>query len=176
MTVSCRQAPSDRPGPILIQVQPLQQQARGTAERIRANLSSLSPAERRVADVVLRDPVAVIHLSVSELGALAQSSASSVVRMCSSLGLRGFQELKILLARESIPAEKQLLEAIAPGDKPSDVARKVIAGTAMALDQAAAVVDVESIARIVDILRGVRRVQFGAAGTSAPVQPTQRTA
>ncbi len=140
-----------------------------TAELIRANLSSLSPAERKVADAVLRDPIAVIHLSVSELAALADSSPSSVVRMCVSLGLRGYQELKILLARESFPAEKQVLAAITLADDAASAARKVIAGTAAALEQSAAVIDVARISTIAKILRSARRVLFAAVGTSAPI-------
>ncbi|MGW3954601.1 MurR/RpiR family transcriptional regulator [Streptomyces sp. NPDC004752] len=140
-----------------------------TVELVRVNLNSLSLAERKVAEAILRDPVAVIHLSISELAALADSSASSVVRMCVSIGLRGFQELKIRLARESFSTEKQLLAAIDPGDTPPSAARKVIVGTAAALEQAASVIDFNAVARIAEALRGAKRVLFCAVGTSSPV-------
>jgi len=129
----------------------------------------LSPAERKVAEAVLRDPVAVIHLSVSQLAATSESSASSVVRMCTSVGLRGFQELKILLARESFSAEKQMLAAIDVADSPSEAARKVIAGTAAALEQSASVIEVARIAEVAHVLHEAHRVLFGAVGTSSPV-------
>lgn len=147
-----------------------------TTEHLRANLSSLSPAEKRIAEAVLRDPVDVIHLSVTELAKIADASASTVVRMCSSLGLRGFQELKILLAQESIPAERQMLAAILPEDTSAEAARKVIAGTATALERAAAVVDVEEIASVAESIREARQVLFGAVGTSSPIaaDATQR--
>lgn len=71
-------------------------------ERLRSQLRSLSPAERRVADTILRDPLGIIHMSVSELATLAETSAATVVRLCTSIGLRGYQELKITLATQSM--------------------------------------------------------------------------
>jgi DNA-binding MurR/RpiR family transcriptional regulator len=141
----------------------------GIRERIRASLTSFTPAERRVADAVLRDPMAVIHLSVSELAALAETSPATVVRLCASVGLRGYQDLKIRLASESIPNEQRLLGDITADDTVGDVAHKVMDATARAVSQASRTIDTASLERIVDALLGSRRVVFGAVGTSAPL-------
>lgn len=138
-------------------------------ERMRAHASSLSPAERRVADVVLADPAAVIHLSVSELAVLAESSAASVVRMCVSLGLRGFQELKIMLARESMPNERLLLGAIDANDGTELLIRKVLGGTGQALERTADSLDPRLLDEVATLMLGARRVLFGAVGTSGPL-------
>ncbi|NQX28359.1 MurR/RpiR family transcriptional regulator [Microbacteriaceae bacterium VKM Ac-2854] len=141
----------------------------GIAEHIRSTLPNLTPAERRVADEVLRDPLAVIHQSVTELAALADASPATVVRLCTSVGLRGFQDLKITLARETIPTDQRVLGAILPDDEDRDVVRKVLGGTISALEQAAASIDSAAVARIADVILSARRVQFGAVGTSAPL-------
>ncbi|BDZ51889.1 RpiR family transcriptional regulator [Frondihabitans sucicola] len=141
----------------------------GIRERIRAALPSFSPAERRVADAVLRDAMAVIHLSVSELAALAETSPATVVRLCASVGLRGYQDLKIRLASESIPNDQRLLGDITADDTVSDVAHKVMDATARAVSQASRTLDAAALDRIVDALIGARRVVFGAVGTSAPL-------
>lgn len=138
-------------------------------ERIRAASSALSPAERRVADAVLADPFAVIHLSVTELAQQADASAASVVRMCASLGLRGFQELKILLARESVSTERPAVGAIAPEDGAGELIHKVLGSTRQALERTADALSPALIEAVVDRLLGARRVQFGAVGTSAPL-------
>lgn len=138
-------------------------------ERIRAALTSFSPAERRVADAVLRDPLGVIHLSVSELAALADSSPATVVRLCASVGLRGYQDLKITLASESIPTERRILGDITEGDHTIDIVHKVMDATAQAVSQASLTIDGDAIERIVDKLLAARRVAFGAVGTSAPL-------
>lgn len=138
-------------------------------ERLRSLTRSLTPAERRVADAVLRSPREVIHLSVSELAAIADTSAATVVRLCTSIGLRGYQELKITLAAQSIPSEKRVLNAVEAEDDAGTVSRKVLAGTASALEATAAVLDSGEMERVADALQGASRVQFGAVGTSAPL-------
>lgn len=138
-------------------------------EQVRAELTALSPAERRVAERVLRDPAEVIHRSVTELAAAADTSPATVVRFCVSLGLRGFQELKIRLAAETIPQAQRMLGEIVPGDGPTEIAHKVIDGTAGALTQASASVDTEVLEEIAGLILGARRVFFGAVGTSAPL-------
>lgn len=141
----------------------------GVAERIRAALPSFSPAERRVADAVLRDPSAVIHLSVTELASEAGSSPATVVRLCTTIGLRGYQDLKITLASESIPGERRVLGAITADDSVADITSKVMDATARAVDSAANALEATSLEAMVDALRGARRIVFGAVGTSAPL-------
>lgn len=132
-------------------------------------LRSLTPAERRVADTILRDPLEVIHLSVSELATLAETSAATVVRLCTSIGLRGYQDLKITLAKQSIPSEKRVLNVVDAGDDADTVSQKVFAGTAAALEATAAVLNAVEMERIADAILGASRVQFGAVGTSPPL-------
>lgn len=138
-------------------------------ERIRAGLPSFTPAARRVAEAVLRDPLAVIHLSVSELAAVADASPATVVRLCGDIGLRGYQELKITLASESIPSDQRVLGDITPDDTAADIAHKVMDGTARAVAQASRTVDGTAVQRAVDLVVAARRVVFGAVGTSAPL-------
>lgn len=141
----------------------------GVRERIRSALRSFTPAERRVADAVLRDPMAVIHLSVTELAALAETSPATVVRLCASVGLRGYQDLKIRLASESVPDAQRPLGAITPDDTTGDVVHKVMDATAHTVWQASRTIDPDVLDRVVDALVGARRVVFGAVGTSAPL-------
>jgi DNA-binding MurR/RpiR family transcriptional regulator len=65
-----------------------------TPELIRAHRDELSPAERRVADVVIADPQFVAFGTVAELAQRAGTSGASVVRLAARLGLDGFGELQ----------------------------------------------------------------------------------
>ena len=138
-------------------------------ERLRSELPSFSPAERRVANAVLRDPLAIIHLSVTELAALAETSPASVVRLCASLGLRGYQELKITLATETMPSDGRILGEVAAGDSVDEVAAKVMHGTASAVTLASENLDTDMLETIIAHILTARRVVFGAVGTSAPL-------
>lgn len=61
---------------------------------IRANRDRLTPAERRVADVILTDPQAVAFGTVAELATRAATSGATVVRLATKLGLEGFTDLQ----------------------------------------------------------------------------------
>lgn len=65
-----------------------------TPELIRTHRDDLSPAERRVADVVIADPQFVAFGTVAELAERAGTSGASVVRLAARLGLDGFGELQ----------------------------------------------------------------------------------
>jgi DNA-binding MurR/RpiR family transcriptional regulator len=64
------------------------------SERIGHHRDQLSPAERQVAEVVLRDPQSVAFGTVAQVAAAADTSGASVVRLAARLGYRGFSELQ----------------------------------------------------------------------------------
>ena len=75
--------------------------------RVRAALPLLGPSERRVAQVILDRPGAVTEWSTAELATEAGTSTATVVRACQNLGFRGFQHLRLEVARAApteIPA------------------------------------------------------------------------
>jgi DNA-binding MurR/RpiR family transcriptional regulator len=62
--------------------------------RIEQHRDVLSPAERQVAEVVLRDPEAVAFGTVARLAERAGTSGASVVRLATRLGYTGFTGLQ----------------------------------------------------------------------------------
>jgi DNA-binding MurR/RpiR family transcriptional regulator len=61
----------------------------GILVTIRSLLPNLAPVERRVGQAVLDDPRGVAWRSISELARICGTSATSVVRFCRAIGLRG---------------------------------------------------------------------------------------
>src|SRR5512142_3360193 len=70
----------------------------GILVTIRALLPNLAPVERRVAQAVLDDPSGAARRSISELSRSCGTSATTVVRFCRAVGLRGYPELRLALA------------------------------------------------------------------------------
>lgn len=132
---------------------------------IRASLPEFSPAERRVADAVLAAPIAVLDASVTELADRAGTSAASVVRMCTSIGLKGYQELKTRLAMEHVPDTDAASEHEAGTG--AQLTATILRDFAAALRDTASVLEVEPVEAVVEALATARRVQFAAVGTSA---------
>lgn len=68
--------------------------------RILSMLPSLQTAERRVAEFLLQHAQDGGDLTVSAVAAGSGASAGTVVRTCKSLGYRGYQQVRVLLARD----------------------------------------------------------------------------
>ena len=64
------------------------------AERIEACRDVLSPTERQVAEVVLRDPESVAFGTVARVAEASSTSGASVVRLATRLGYPGFSGLQ----------------------------------------------------------------------------------
>ena len=88
------------------------------AERITASGPTLTPAERRVADVVLQRPQLVAFGTVAELAGEAGSGAATVVRLAGKLGYDGFTALQDAvqaeLAHRLRPAAERIRQPVAP--------------------------------------------------------------
>lgn len=72
----------------------------GTLAHIRSILPSLVPSESRVAALCLADPEFVVAASAADVAQRTDTSPATVIRASQNLGFRGFQSLRILLARD----------------------------------------------------------------------------
>ena len=83
-----------------------------TTSLIRSHREQLSPAERRVADVVISDPQLVAFGTVAELAGRAGTSGASVVRLATRIGLVGFTDLQERVQSELTTRIHQAAERI----------------------------------------------------------------
>ena len=67
---------------------------------IQSKLDALPPSMRRVAEVILADPHVVLDGTISELARRSDTSETTIVRFCRTLGLRGYVQLRVALATE----------------------------------------------------------------------------
>lgn len=140
--------------------------------RVRAMLHSLQPSDARVAQVVLDDPEAAIHNSVSEVAETAETSTATVVRCAQKLGFRGFHDLKIALAQELAAFDPRALNAGA-SDEPVDARvaalHHVTTAGAQTVRDAGAIVEPVTFDAAVSALADALRTLFLGVGTSAPL-------
>jgi DNA-binding MurR/RpiR family transcriptional regulator len=96
------------------------------AGRITACGQTLTPAERRVADVVLQRPQLVAFGTVAELAAEAGAGAATVVRLAGKLGFDGFTALQSAVQAELAyrlrPAAERIRQPV-----PTDVVGRTMA-------------------------------------------------
>ncbi len=141
----------------------------GALIRLRGLYPSLKAALRKVADLFLAQPEMAIYASVNEVAAAAQVSEATVMRLCRTLGFRGFQDFKIALARELVSPLQRLHEEVREGDDPATIVHKVFQANLDALQDTLAVLDLGAMARAAQLLLAARAVLIIGVGTSGPI-------
>ena len=141
----------------------------GSFVRLQGAYSGLRAAEQRVADFILRHPDELIYLTVTELAERMSTSESTVVRLCQKIGYKGYQEFKIMLARDLVGPTETVYEQIEPGDDLSTVKSKVFQANAQALRDTIEVLDDAELSKAVDALAVATRVDLYGVGGSGPL-------
>lgn len=143
--------------------------------RVRGAVPNLRPAEQRVARAVLADPAAVSESSITNLARQCQTSETTVLRFCRAIGLAGYPELRIALARAAQWEETDrkagapLNGTISQNDSLADLVAKITHADSRAIDETAASVDLTTLGAAVDAVCSARRVDIYGVGASALV-------
>jgi len=141
----------------------------GSFVRLQGAYTSLRAAEQRVADFILKHPDELIYLTVTELAERTNTSESTVVRLCQKIGYKGYQEFKIVLARDLVEPTTAIYAAIEPDDDLTTVKTKVFQANAQALRDTIEVLDDAELERAVDALSSARRIDLYGVGGSSPL-------
>lgn len=138
-------------------------------DRVQQLRHELSPAEQRVAALVVDHPRKVLSEPIAEIARLADVSQPTVIRFCRSLGFQGLAEFKLKFAGSltgTIPVRHSQVRLT---DSTHDLSAKVIDNTVSAILKFRDQLDVHAIDRAIELLRRARRVEFYAMGNSRVV-------
>jgi len=142
----------------------------GILVTIRSLLPNLAPVERRVAQAVLDDPGGAARRSISDLSRSCGTSATTVVRFCRAVGLRGYPELRLALAAAVAHGDARSVAAashdISPGDDAALIAKKIAYADAMAVTETANHLDVGILVNVVNELATANRIDIYGVGAS----------
>jgi DNA-binding MurR/RpiR family transcriptional regulator len=137
---------------------------------IRSLLPNLAPVERRVAHAVLDDPAGVAWKSISELARSCGTSATSVVRFCRAVGLRGYPELRLALAGAVAHDDAAALGTAAgdidPSDDPATIVKKIAYADATAVTETASRLDARTLVTVAEALATAGRIDIYGVGAS----------
>ena len=145
----------------------------GILVTIRSLLPNLAPVEQRVAQAVLDDPGGVAWRSISELARSCGTSATSVVRFCRAIGLRGYPELRLALAgavaHDDAAAVVAASSDIDPNDDPVTITKKIAYSDGAAVTDTASRLDIGTLVKVVDALAVANRIDLYGVGASGLV-------
>jgi len=133
--------------------------------RIAAVRNSLQPSERRVADLIVDEPDAVIELTAQQIADRVGVGRSTVVRACQTFGYRGYPQLRVALAAE------RGSRTVAPSAQDGALGgiRSAIDRIADDLRTVTSLLEADAVSEAVDAVVGARRLLVVASGLSAPV-------
>lgn len=145
------------------------QDLHGVIDRIRAMRKDLSPTAGRIADFITVNAADVVHMSVTEVAEKAEASEGSVIGFCQSLGARGFQQVKIALARDLVQPVQFIHEDLTPDDDTASVVEKVFQSDLQALRDTQKALDIGALSRAVEAIRKASRVEVFGIGSAATI-------
>lgn len=139
--------------------------------RLRGLMPTLADSERAVGRLILDHPAETARLGISELARRAGTSATTVTRFCRSMGLSGYQELRLMLAvvgykQETSGPPADFTAEVSPDDTVPAIANKVAVASRQAIQDTLATLDLPALEKAVELLSQARTVAIYGVGTS----------
>lgn len=146
--------------------------SRALIARLHALSSQLSPAARRVVDVIELNPEEAAQLTAQELAAQAATSPSSVVRVARTLGYPGYPQLRLALA--ALPPEPDAQDGVLGADvtmtdDAAAIVGKLAQFEAQQLQETADLLDERALEAVAVLCAQARRISVYGVGASGLV-------
>ena len=143
-------------------------------KRIAAALETLSPAEAKVAGVLLSAPAWVLGSALATVAERAGVSEPTVIRFCRTLGLDGYAALRLRLAESLASGASLLYRDVDANDSPADLAAKIFERSARTLIDVRGQLNPARLEQAIALLAAARRIEFYGLGSSGIVAADAR--
>src|SRR5699024_1974706 len=100
-------------------------------------LSAVAPSERKLVCYILEYPKEPIAMTATELGKNSTTSGAAVIRLCKSLNLKGFQELKIRIAGDLQKTTEHGYRDIKPNESVASITEKMTSNSIQTIRETA---------------------------------------
>ncbi len=146
-------------------------EARSVLGVICSAYDSFFEAEKKIADYIMEHKEQAVDITVGELAKASGTSDATVSRFCRRCGFKGFQNLKLTLAREILEEEHQSQEVTNDIDRTDleQSLKNILANKIAELTETIKMMDIKNLEVILDKLEHARMVQLAAVGNTIPV-------
>lgn len=141
----------------------------GGLVRLREVIDQVNPSERKVAAYILDHPSEMIGQSVAQLAANSGASQAAIVRLCKSLGVKSYQELKLKVAgdlQEQSNSATTGYQDIQPNDSIEAMIQNVSNNNIQSIRDTVKIVDPSMVEQAVEAIAGAKRIFFFGVGAS----------
>lgn len=135
--------------------------------------NTLTPAERKVADCLLRKKSEIARMSITDIADAASVSTATITRFCRSVGLKSFAECRLCIIRTLAHEEKSthtkddMYGELRAEDSVEEKCQKLYAISTNALMQTLALLDYDKISMAVDMISAADHVYCFGQGSSS---------
>ena len=129
--------------------------------------NDMGRSEKKVADWLFSHSGEVLPYSITDLASKCESSEATIVRFSKRLGCRGYQDLKITLAKEH--EKKVIVPMITNTDDCFSIFEKVCNDAYMSLERTKKTLSAENMTKATEAISCARRVVLIGLGASAQV-------
>lgn len=135
--------------------------------RLRSEIPHMGAVERRISEYIINNPEKIIYQSITEVAEASDASEATIVRLSRRLGYKGFQGLKIALAKNFIPSLRVIHENLNDGDDIATIKDKVFFGSLQALQDTRVIVDNVELRKAIDAIYQANKIDIYGVGGSA---------
>ncbi|WP_147539448.1 MurR/RpiR family transcriptional regulator [Anaerotruncus rubiinfantis] len=132
-------------------------------------LLELTKTERRVADYILVNQDRIIYESITDVAEATGSSEATIIRMCRKLGYKGFQDLKIRVAKDLVSPLEKIHEGVCASDSAGSILEKSFDSAVETINATKRVVSTPEFEKAANAILHTGRLLVFGLGNSAPV-------
>lgn len=140
--------------------------ASNTLLTISSIYSSMTKAEKKVADAVLEDSESAVHYSITELSEKAGVGETSVMRFCRKLGFSGYHEFKLSIALTVFNAPRSVVGEFEESDDTQSIINKITAYNSQVITNTKELIHAEALQTAANILLSGKKIHFYGVGSS----------
>ena len=138
----------------------------GGLKMLQNMLEQLPASERKIAQFILENPRSILNSTVNDIGAQAKTSGAAVIRLCKSLGLNGYQDLKVRIAGDLVKPAEQGYRDIEPSESYFSIVQKTTSNSIQSIRDSEEIINYEELERAVQTLLPAQNVHFFGIGAS----------
>jgi DNA-binding MurR/RpiR family transcriptional regulator len=137
--------------------------------RIQQGVSSLKPAEQKVARYILDHQAEVLNMSIAKLAEESKVSEATIIRMCRALQFKGYQELKLSISASLNSGLNETIkyQDISANGSIQEIIQAVSSNNLQSIQDTLSVLDAEEVEKAIVALDNARKIDVYGAGASA---------
>ena len=130
----------------------------------------LRGSEKKVADFIISQPEEVPHLTITELAKRSETSEATVNRLCKSLCISGYSQLKYIITRDlTLGSVTTIPQSIEKDDDYQTIVEKLYYFLSDVIGSTKDVVDINELEKAINAIGNANRIYIYGSGGNAGI-------